>query len=113
LRGQAEQVLAEVERELAARPAPKAEPVPATKAELPAKTEPATRPVLSDRPGDGGSALVAVRHPEPKRPFLKRHWWIIPASAVVVGVGVGLGVYYGTRSDSCRGADLTCWDVSK
>jgi len=31
----------------------------------------------------------------------------------VVGAGVGLGVYYGTRSDPCHGANLTCWDLSK
>jgi tetratricopeptide (TPR) repeat protein len=116
LRGQAEQVLAEVERELAARP-PAPEPKPAP------KPTPETKPVLVDqaapsagsaRPaGAVASPLLVTRHPEADKPFIKRHWWIIPASVVVVGVGVGLGVYYGTRTDSCHSGQLTCWDLSK
>jgi tetratricopeptide (TPR) repeat protein len=50
--------------------------------------------------------------PEHKRPWVKQLAWIVPLSAVVVGAGVGLGVYFGTRSSGpdCRSAALGCVD---
>ncbi len=32
----------------------------------------------------------------------------VGVGAVVVGAAVGLGVYFGTRSDACAGATLGC-----
>jgi hypothetical protein len=51
----------------------------------------------------------------PRKSWVKRNWWVFPvAGAVVVGVAVGVGVYYGTRApDPCAGASLSCWDLSK
>jgi len=86
-RAEAEEVLAVIERGLAQRP-----PEPARAAPLLASLS---------------------RSASERRPFIKRHWWIIPTSAVVVGVGVGLGVYYGTRPprNPCSQANLGCWDL--
>jgi tetratricopeptide (TPR) repeat protein len=51
---------------------------------------------------------VVVVH---KKPFIKRHWWIIPVSvAVVTGIVVGavLGVRAQSPSIDCTGATLGC-----
>jgi hypothetical protein len=103
-RPQAEQILAEIDKQIADRqaasaPPPVATPPPSTS---PSSSAAATTTTLT------GSA------PPPRKPWIKRNWWIIPVGAVVVGAAVGLGVYYGTRApDPCAGANLTCWDLSK
>jgi tetratricopeptide (TPR) repeat protein len=95
-RPQAQQILAEIERQLAA-------------------SKPPASPPPQAAPPAAASSMTVIRPapPREKRPFIKRHWWIFPASAVVVGVAVGVGVYYGTRTDPCAGANLACWDLSK
>jgi len=97
-RPQAEQILAEIERQIADRQAAQAPPPPVT-----------------PPPGAAPAATTLTQTaPPPKKSWIKRNWWVIPVGAVVVGVGVGLGVYYGTRApDPCIGANLTCWDLSK
>jgi tetratricopeptide (TPR) repeat protein len=62
-------------------------------------------------PAPAPAPVVHAEAPAPKKPFIKRHWWIIPVSAVVVA-GVAVGIYFGvTRSGStidCSGATLGC-----
>lgn len=96
-RGPVEQILAEIERELAARPAP---PPPET-APAPAPTP---APVL----------VTGQPKVEKKRPFIARHWWIIPVSAVVV-TGIVVGITLGTRPTNrvdCSAATLGCIDTT-
>jgi hypothetical protein len=99
-RPQAEQILAEIEKQIADREAASAPP-----------------PVAAAPPSTATSAPAATTlttSPPPKKAWIKRNWWVIPVGAVVVGVAVGVGVYYGTRApDPCAGANLTCWDLSK
>ncbi len=102
-RPQAQQILAEIDRQIADREAAAAAAATAAPATT---TQPA--PVATTTP------TLTATAPPPKKPWIKRNWWIIPVGAVVVGVGVGLGVYYGTRApDPCTGANLACWDLSK
>ena len=107
-RPQAEQILGEIDRQLAARQAP---PPPPPVAAPPRASPPP--PSVAATPA--APALTAQAPPRAERKsFLRRNWWIIPVGVAVVGVGVGLGVYFGTRAaDPCAGASLTCWDVSK
>jgi hypothetical protein len=64
-------------------------------------------------PQPAATALTATAPPK-KKAWAARNWWVFPVAAVVVGVAVGVGVYYGTRApDACSGATLTCWDLSK
>jgi hypothetical protein len=101
-RPQAEQILAEIEKQIADQQAANAPPPPLVNASpsSPMATTPATTTLTTT--------------PPPHKSWIKRNWWVIPVGAVVVGVAVGVGVYYGTRSpDPCAGANLTCWDLSK
>jgi tetratricopeptide (TPR) repeat protein len=91
-RKQAEDILREIERKLEGThtdetpaPAPLITPAPTTlHAEAPAR-----------------------------RPWLKRHWWVIPVSLVVAGTAVGVGVYFGTRNDPCAGNNvIACFPVT-
>lgn len=96
-RPQAEQILSEIDRQMADREAAKAPP-----------------PVASSSVAAPAATTLTQTAPPPRKSWIKRNWWIIPVGAVVLGVGVGLGVYYGTRApDPCDGANLTCWDLSK
>jgi len=105
-RDQAQQILAEIDRQIADKEAAASAP-PVTVA--PAAT--ASPPAATATPA---TATLTATAPPPRKSWIKRNWWIIPVGAVVVGVGVGLGVYYGTRApDPCSGANLTCWDLSK
>ena len=102
-RPQAEQILAEIEKQIADQQAAKAPPPP------PLVNASPSSPMAS---APASSTLTTA--PPPHKSWIKRNWWVIPVSAVVVGVAVGVGVYYGTRSpDPCAGANLTCWDLSK
>ncbi|MGZ3425442.1 MAG: tetratricopeptide repeat protein [Polyangia bacterium] len=105
-RQQAQQILAEIEQQIADQRAASAPPP------VPPPPVVSAPPATSAKPS-AATALTASA-PPPKRSWIKRNWWILPVGAVVVGVGVGLGVYYGTRTaDPCRGANLACWDLSK
>ncbi len=96
-RPQAEQILAEIDKQIAEQHTKTAPPVVA--------------PTVVATPA---AATLTQTAPPPRKSWIKRNWWIIPVGVVVVGVGVGLGVYYGTRTpDPCSGASLTCWDLSK
>jgi len=102
-RPQAEQILAEIEKQIADQQAAKAPPPP------PLVNASPSSPMAS---APASSTLTTA--PPPHKSWIKRNWWVIPVGAVVVGVAVGVGVYYGTRSpDPCAGANLTCWDLSK
>jgi tetratricopeptide (TPR) repeat protein len=96
-REQVKGLLADIEAEQATQTPPTPAPAPA-----PATTSTTT------------SAPVVVSEAPQKKPFIKRHWWIIPVAAVVVGVAIGVGVYYGTRSNQvdCSSASLGCIDGS-
>jgi tetratricopeptide (TPR) repeat protein len=83
-------------------------------AEMAAQTPtPAVTPTPTPTPTQTPAAVVVSEAPQ-KKPFIKRHWWIIPVAAVVVGVAIGVGVYYGTRSNQvdCSSASLGCIDGS-
>lgn len=105
-RPQAEQILAEIEKQIADQKAASAPPPttpPPVAASPPSTASPATT-----------TATTLTSSPPPPKSWVKRNWWIFPVGAVVVGVAVGVGVYYGTRApDPCSGANLTCWDLSK
>jgi len=105
-RAQAQQILAEIDRQIADKQA----------AAAAAAAPPPTAPTgTTAAPASAPTATATLTAAAPARkPWIKRNWWIIPVGAVVVGVAVGLGVYYGTRApDPCSGANLVCWDLSK
>jgi tetratricopeptide (TPR) repeat protein len=103
-RTQAEQILVEIEKQIADREAAQAPPPVAAPA--------APHAQLAAQPG--ATTTLTATAPPPRKSWIKRNWWVIPVGAVVVGAAVGLGVYYGTRApDPCAGANLTCWDLSK
>jgi hypothetical protein len=83
-RAQAAQILSELERQIAARPPP-----------------PAEAPAAPPAPAPGAPQVVASA-PEPslRKPFIARHWWIIPASAAVAA-GVTVGIYFGVAGSGC------------
>ena len=100
-RAQAQQILVEIERSIAER-------------DTAAASAAAPPPVVAATVVTPASAAtLTARAAPPRRTWIKRNWWIVPVGAVVVGVGLGLGVYYGTRSSACDGANLACWDLSK
>ncbi len=102
-RPQAEQILAEIDKQIADRQAASAPPAAA----------PIAAPAPANPPAPVAAALTATAPPR-RRSWIKRNWWILPAGAAVVGLAVGLGVYYGVRAaDPCSGANLACWDLSK
>ena len=104
-RTQAEQILVEIEKQIADREAAQAPP-PRRHAGAGARSRwPRSR---------ARRTTLTATAPPPRKSWIKRNWWVIPVGAVVVGAAVGLGVYYGTRApDPCAGANLTCWDLSK
>jgi len=101
-RPQAEQILTEIEKQIADREAARTPPPSLAPAPAPARVQ------------SGPATTLTATAPPPRKSWIKRNWWVIPVGAVVVGAAVGLGVYYGTRApDPCAGANLTCWDLSK
>jgi tetratricopeptide (TPR) repeat protein len=94
-RAAAKQVLDDVEREIAARPvAPPPPPV------VPA-------PVVA--PAAPPAVAVSVTAEPRRRPFIARHWWIIPTTAVVAA-GLGVGIYFAVRPTGCS-ASIECIDL--
>lgn len=99
-RPQAEQILAEIDQQLADRAA----------AEAALHAAPSTSAAPSLTPASN----ALVQSAPPRRSWARRNWWVFPVGAVAVGVAVGLGVYYGTRAaDPCSSANLACWDLSR
>lgn len=85
-REQAKKIVAELDEQIAKLPP---EPV---------RKDPEPQPTVKAQPDPQlTSTTSSVTQPPPAKPFIKRHWWIIPVSIVVVGVGVGVGVYFGTK----------------
>jgi tetratricopeptide (TPR) repeat protein len=96
-RHQAEDILAEIERKLAQSPAAATASGPEG-----TRTGEAPPPLLPTTT----ATATAIRSGERPRPWIKRHWWIIPAGLIVAGAAVGLGVYFGTRNDPCGGSNV-------
>jgi tetratricopeptide (TPR) repeat protein len=86
-RADIEQIMAELDREIANRPA--ASPRPAA---APTFVQ-ASRPMAAP---SAATPAVAAPAPPPKRSFMHRHWWIIPVSLVVAG-GLAVGIYFAAR----------------
>ena len=106
-RPQAQQILGEIDKSIADKQAAAAPPPPVT-------PPPSTGSAMAPSTSSAATTTLTQTAPPPRKSWIKRNWWIIPVGAAVVGVGVGLGVYYGTRApDPCSGANLTCWDLSK
>lgn len=77
-----------------------AAPVEETPTPSPSPTVATTSPIQT-------TAAVAAPAP-PKKSFIRRHWWIIPVSAIVAA-GIGVGIYFAVRpSDPCAGGSLAC-----
>jgi tetratricopeptide (TPR) repeat protein len=101
MRAEVKEIIVELDRDIeAAKHAPPPKPTPPQAKEV--KTVP--------------DAAVTTAPPAKKKPFIKRHWWIIPVSILVAaGVATGLGVGLTQRSsDPCAGHGnvLACWDYS-
>jgi hypothetical protein len=100
----AEQILRDLDAQIAARPTPPTEraqsaaPPPAT------ASSPSANPLL-----DAPAPTVTAR-PQ-RKSWLKRNWWVIPVGTVVVGVAVGTGLYFGLRGTPvCTAKDALCVD---
>ncbi|HEX4458678.1 MAG TPA: tetratricopeptide repeat protein [Polyangia bacterium] len=105
-RGDATQVLAELDRQIAEQPVVTPTPLPEPK---PAIAHPVAPEAIAVTP----ALSVETSAPPPRKSWIKRNWWVIPVGAVVVGAGVGLGVYFGTKpASACKSGDLACWNLS-
>jgi hypothetical protein len=93
-RAAAEEMLSDINRQIAERPAPTPAPSP-------------SGPTAIQSP------QLAVTATPPEKPFVKRHWWIFPVGAVVLA-GVAVGVYFGVRPTQvgCGDASLGCVTVT-
>lgn len=92
----AKKIVAELDEQIAKLPSETPKPTPVPTISPPTQPEPPPIP-----------SLVVVQSPPPKKSFLKRHWWVIPVSLVVVGTAVGVGVYFGTKAP----AQIHCNDA--
>ena len=94
-REQVQQILGELEQQIAAQPPPAPAPAPA----------PTVTPVPSQ------AALTASA--PPRRSWAKRNWWVFPVGAVVVGAALGVGLYFGLQPHQigCGEASLGCIDA--
>jgi tetratricopeptide (TPR) repeat protein len=105
-RAEATQVLAELDKQIAERPA--------AVAVAPEPQPPATTVGAPTAPAVAPAALTLTAAPPRRKSWIKRNWWVVPVAAVVVAGGVGLGIYFGTRpAGACKSGDLACWDLSK
>jgi tetratricopeptide (TPR) repeat protein len=94
-REQVRQIVADLDAQIAAAPPPPPpEPPP-----------PTATPVQQ-------AAAVTSEAP-PRKPWIKRNWWVIPVGAVVVGAALGVGLYYGLQPKGvdCSAASLGCIDT--
>lgn len=97
-----ERVLAEIDRKLAAAPPPATAPPPSETPRAAARVGAAP-----------ATATLTATAPAPAHRSGVRHLaWILPVSAVVVGVALGVGIYYGTHTDWCGASALGCLDAS-
>ena len=96
LRDQVAQIVAELDKKIAALPAP-----------VPKKAQ--TEPAPKLEPAAPVPAVTQEAPPPKKKSGIARFWWLIPVAAVVV-VGVSLGAYYGTRptGPDCSTATFGC-----
>jgi tetratricopeptide (TPR) repeat protein len=98
-RPQVQQLVAEVEREIAREIARTGQPAPAAAARPSLELTPATRAQAApvERPG-----------------FWRRYWWILPVGAAVV-TALAVGIYFGTRPGGvdCGGAEFGCLDLRR
>jgi tetratricopeptide (TPR) repeat protein len=102
-RRQAEDILREIERKLAAPPSEPAATAAGPEGTRSGETPP---PLIAPAP-------TTLHAGAPPRPWIKRNWWLIPVSLVVVGAAVGVGVYFGTRNDPCSGPNvIACFPVT-
>jgi hypothetical protein len=106
VRDQIAQLSAELDKKLTALPPP-APPKP--RVVEPAPAPPAPQPAPPASATQAPPAATVQTATPPKKSFIKRHWWIIPVSAVVVA-GVAVGIYFGVRSTGpdCSSASLGC-----
>lgn len=102
--------LADVEAQLALQsgkpPPPVATTPPPAAPATPAAPSAAPAPAASAQPTSGALVATAPPHKSAKRHLA----WIIPLSAVVAGVAIGLGVYFGTQG--CQ-ASVGCLDAGR
>jgi tetratricopeptide (TPR) repeat protein len=61
-------------------------------------------------PSSGATTVIVARPPE-RKPFIKRHWWIIPTS-IAVAAGIAVGIYFAARPADCP-ASLGCIRVGQ
>lgn len=100
-RPESEEMIRDIDRKIAAQQQqPTSGPEGTRSGETP-------QPILTPAP----TSVVASA--PPKKPWIKRNWWIIPVGVVVVGGAIAVGVYYGTRpADPCAGASIACLPLS-
>jgi tetratricopeptide (TPR) repeat protein len=88
VRTEVQQVIADIDRELAARQPPRPSPPPAA-----VPPPPTVAPTVTASAAAPAEALHAA---PARRGFAQRNWWIFPAAAVVLGA-VAVGIYFGVR----------------
>jgi hypothetical protein len=102
-RRQAQEILREIERKLAA-PAAAVTTDSTAEGTHSGETPP---PLLNPAP-----TTVHASGPV-HRPWIRRNWWLIPVSLVVIGAAVGIGVYFGARNNVCAGTNvIACFSAS-
>jgi hypothetical protein len=117
-RGQAKLVLADIEKQIAARPPQpisesKSPPPPPAPGTTTAEPKTAATPTATPTPASSSLAVTTTPPPPEKKSFVRRHWWIFPVGAVVLA-GAAVGIYFGVRPApqvGCGEASLGCIDV--
>jgi len=99
-REQVKQIVAELDGQIAAAHPIAPPPAP------PAPPPSAAAPVAQD--------VALTTQAPPRKPWIKRNWWVIPVGAVVVGTALGVGLYYGLQPKQvdCSAASLGCIDTT-
>lgn len=106
-RGEVQDLLAEMNRAIAG-------PTPQWAQPPPPATTPSTEAAAAIAPVPATSRAAA---PPPSRTkeLVRKNWWIAPAGAVVIGVALGVGIYYGTHPANgfnCGGT-ISCIDATR